>query len=107
MARLPQATRESVPEAQRAIFDALSTVVAPEHLIGIQRYASEDLFRGGGLAAIAGALVLIYTGSRVFVELDDAFDVIWRDTSSGRERTRARRRAASSPWPTIQSWASA
>ena len=70
--------------AQQAIFDALSTLVAPEHLIGIQRYASEDLFRGGGLAAIAGALVLIYTGSRVFVELDDAFDVIWRDTSPRR-----------------------
>ena len=57
--------------AQQAIFDALSTLVAPEHLIGIQRFASEDLFRGGGLAALVGALVLLYTGSRVFVELDD------------------------------------
>ena len=34
--------------AQQAIFDALSTIVAPEHLKGIQRFASEDLFRGGG-----------------------------------------------------------
>ena len=70
--------------AQKAIFDALGTIVSPEHLQGIQRFASEDLFRGGGIAAIAGAVVLIYTGSRVFVELDDAFDVIWRDANPRR-----------------------
>jgi len=64
--------------AQQAIFDAMGTIVAQEHLKGIQRYAQEDLFRGGGIAAIAGVLVLFYTGSRVFVELDDSFDVIWR-----------------------------
>jgi membrane protein len=64
--------------AQQAIFDAMGTIVDPEHLKTIQRFASQDLFRGSGLAAIAGALVLIYTGSRVFVELDDSFDVIWR-----------------------------
>src|SRR6478752_10355901 len=46
--------------AQQAILDALSTVVAPEHLRGIQRFAQEDLFPGGGLAAIVGAAVLIY-----------------------------------------------
>ncbi len=67
--------------AQQTILDALSTVVAPEHLKSIQRFASEDLFRGRGIAAIGGALVLIYTGSRVFVELDDSFDVIWRGDS--------------------------
>jgi membrane protein len=70
--------------AQQAILDALSTIVAPEHLKGIQRFAQEDLFRGGGLAAIIGASVLIYTGSRVFVELDDSFDVIWRDANPRR-----------------------
>jgi membrane protein len=64
--------------AQQAIFDALGTIVAPEHLKGIQRFAQEDLFRGGGLAAIVGLGVLLYTGSRVFVELDDSFEVIWR-----------------------------
>src|SRR5215510_10214528 len=48
--------------AQQAILDALSTVVAPEHLRGIQRFAEEDLFQGGGMAAIIGASVLIYTG---------------------------------------------
>jgi hypothetical protein len=31
--------------------------------------------------------VLLYTGSRVFVELDDSFDVIWR----GNARARASR----------------
>jgi len=64
--------------AQQAIFDALGTIVDPEHLKSIQRYASEDLFRGGGIAAIIGAGVLLYTGSRVFVELDDSINVIWR-----------------------------
>jgi membrane protein len=64
--------------AQQAIFEALETIVAPEHLKGIQRFAQEDLFRGGGIAALIGVAVLIYTGSRVFVELDDSFDVIWR-----------------------------
>jgi membrane protein len=70
--------------AQQAILDALGTIVAPEHLRGIQRFAQEDLFKGGGIAAIIGAGVLIYTGSRVFVELDDSFDVIWRGTSPRR-----------------------
>ncbi|MBS0527197.1 MAG: YihY/virulence factor BrkB family protein [Proteobacteria bacterium] len=64
--------------AEKAILEALGTVVAPEHLKSIQRFAQEDLFKGGGIAAIIGAGVLIYTGSRIFVELDDSFDVIWR-----------------------------
>jgi len=70
--------------AQQVILDALGTIVATEHLRGIQRFAQEDLFRGGGVAAIIGALVLIYTGSRVFVELDDTFDVIWRGNAPRR-----------------------
>jgi membrane protein len=70
--------------AQQAILDALSTIVAPEHLRGIQRFAQEDLFSGGGVAAIIGAGVLVYTGSRVFVELDDTFDVIWRGNAPRR-----------------------
>src|SRR5258708_13724507 len=49
--------------ATQAIFDALGTVVDPEHLKGIQRFASEDLFRGRGIAAIAAVLPLLYTGS--------------------------------------------
>ena len=55
--------------AQEAVFKALETVVAPEQLKGIQRFASQDLFRGGGIAALIGAGVLLYTGTRVFVEL--------------------------------------
>ena len=65
--------------AQEAIFKALETVVAPEQLKGIQRFATQDLFKGGGLAALIGAAVLLYTGTRVFVELDDGIDAIWRD----------------------------
>ena len=68
--------------AQKAIFDALGSIVEAEHLKSIQRFASQDLFRGGGLAAIAGAVVLLYTGSRVFVELDDSIEVIWRGAST-------------------------
>jgi membrane protein len=70
--------------AEKAIFDALSTIVEPQHLKGIQRFAAQDLFRGRGIAAFVGALVLLYTGSRVFVELDDAFDVIWRGRTTRR-----------------------
>ncbi len=65
--------------AQEAIFDALSTVVAPDQLRSIRRFASQDLFRGSGIAAIIGTAVLLYTGTRVFVELDDGIDAIWRD----------------------------
>jgi membrane protein len=68
--------------AQQAIFDALGTVVDAEHLKSIQRFASQDLFKGGGLAAFVGAVVLLYTGSRVFVELDDSIDVIWRSATT-------------------------
>jgi len=65
--------------AQQAIFDALSTVVAADQLKTIRRFASEDLFKGGGIAALIGAGILLYTGTRVFVELDDGIDAIWRD----------------------------
>ncbi|MFI5001965.1 MAG: YihY/virulence factor BrkB family protein, partial [Reyranellales bacterium] len=68
--------------AQQAIFEGLSTVVDPQHLEGIRRFASQDLFRGGGVAAIIGLLVLLYTGTRVFVELDDGIDAIWRDSKT-------------------------
>jgi membrane protein len=64
--------------AQEAIFNALSTVVAQDQLRSIRRFASQDLFRGGGIAALIGAGVLLYTGTRVFVELDDGIDAIWR-----------------------------
>ncbi len=68
--------------AQEAIFDALGTVVAHEQLASIRRFASQDLFRGGGIAAIIGAAVLLYTGTRVFVELDDGIDAIWRSSKT-------------------------
>ncbi len=70
--------------AQQAIFDALGTVVAEDQLpAASSRFASEDLFRGGGLARHhRRRLVLLYTGTRVFVELDDGIDAIWRDQQS-------------------------
>ncbi|MPZ29617.1 MAG: hypothetical protein GEV13_01235 [Rhodospirillales bacterium] len=70
------------PTAQQAIFDALGTVVAPDQLEGIRRFASQELFKGGGMAAIIGAVVLVYTGSRVFVELDDGINAIWSTPAS-------------------------
>jgi membrane protein len=63
--------------AEEAVFEVLGTVLAPDQLQSIRRFASEELFRGGGVAAIIGAVVLIYTGSRVFVELDDGINFIW------------------------------
>jgi membrane protein len=64
--------------AEQAIFDAMGTIVDARHLNTIQRFAQQDLFRGSGIAAIVGAAVLVFSGSRVFVELDDSFEVIWR-----------------------------
>ncbi|WP_421995972.1 YihY/virulence factor BrkB family protein [Reyranella sp.] len=63
--------------AQEAILNGLSTVLGSDQLEGIRRFASQDLFRGAGLAAVIGAVVLLYTGSRVFVELDDGINAIW------------------------------
>jgi membrane protein len=70
--------------AEKTILAALATVVDSEHLQSIERFAHEDLFKGGGVAALIGAGVLIYTGSRIFVELDDSLNVIWRSTTERR-----------------------
>ena len=63
--------------AQEAILNGLASVLGSDQLEGIRRYASQELFRGAGLAALIGAVVLLYTGSRVFVELDDGINAIW------------------------------
>jgi membrane protein len=63
--------------ATQTIFDALSAVLAPDQLHSIRRFASQDLFKGSGLAALVGAIVLVYSGTRVFVELDDSINAIW------------------------------
>src|SRR5215470_8820320 len=63
--------------AQQTMFDALGAVLAPDQLHSIQRFASEDLFKGSGLAALVGAIVLVYSGTRVFVELDEGINAIW------------------------------
>ncbi len=67
--------------AQEAVFEVLGTVLQPDQLQGIKRFASQELFRGGGVAAVIGAVVLIYTGGRVFVELDDGINAIWSTTA--------------------------
>ena len=48
--------------AQETIFGGLSSVLSPDQLKGIRRFASQDLFKGSGLAAIVGAIVLVYSG---------------------------------------------
>jgi membrane protein len=63
--------------AQQAIFDALGAVLAPDQLQSIRRFASQELFRGGGIAAIVGVIVLLYSGTRVIVELDEGINAIW------------------------------
>src|SRR2546428_210102 len=45
--------------AQQAIFDALGTIIDANHLQLVRKFASEDLFRGGGIAAIIGIGVLL------------------------------------------------
>ena len=64
--------------AEKAIFEALEHGRGAGALRSIQRFAHGGPVQGGGVAAIIGAGVLVYTGSRIFVELDDSFDVIWR-----------------------------
>jgi membrane protein len=64
--------------AQQAIFDAFGAIIKPEQLQMIRQFASESLFRGGNIAAVVGTLVLLYTGTRVFVELDEGINAIWR-----------------------------
>ncbi len=68
--------------AEQTILDGLATVVAPDQLQLIQRFASQELFRGGGVAAVISVGILLYTGSRVFVELDEGINVIWRGTNA-------------------------
>lgn len=68
--------------AQQAVLDALATVVEPSQLQLIQRFAAQELFAGGGVAAVISVGVLLYTGSRIFVELDDSINVIWRGTNA-------------------------
>src|SRR5690349_8266079 len=63
--------------AQQAIFDALSTVVAPDQLQSLRRFATQDLFKGGGIAALVGVSVLFFSGTCFFVELDDGINAIW------------------------------
>ena len=67
---------------EQTVFNALSTIISAENLALVRKFASEDLFRGGGLAAIVGIAVLLYTATRVFVELDAGIYAIWQGKES-------------------------
>ncbi len=64
--------------AQETIVASIGEIVGADNLEILRRFAARDLFRGGGWAALLGLVVLLYSGSGVFVELDAALDVIWR-----------------------------
>jgi membrane protein len=63
--------------AEETVFRALSTIISADNLEIVRKFAAEDLFRGGGIAAIIGIAVLLYTATRVFVELDAGIYAIW------------------------------
>jgi membrane protein len=63
--------------AEETILGAMSTIIDPSQLALVKKFASEDLFQGGGVAAVIGTGVLLYTATRVFVELDAGIYAIW------------------------------
>jgi membrane protein len=62
---------------EQTVFNALSTIISADNLEIVRKFAAEDLFRGGGIAAVVGIVVLLYTATRVFVELDAGIYAIW------------------------------
>ncbi|MBM3623195.1 MAG: YihY/virulence factor BrkB family protein [Alphaproteobacteria bacterium] len=70
--------------AQQHILDAIATVVGPENLDILRRFAGTSLFSGRGWVAAVGLALLLYSGSSVFVELDSALDHIWKPAGGWR-----------------------
>lgn len=70
--------------AQQHILDAIATVVGPENLDILRRFADTGLFSGRGWVAAVGLALLLYSGSSVFVELDSALDHIWKPAGGWR-----------------------
>ena len=65
-------------EAEEAIMAQLSEALGVENLEVIRRAVREGLFRGGSTwTTIVSVIVILYSGTAIFVELDSAFDVIW------------------------------
>jgi membrane protein len=64
--------------AEEAILSGLSEALGIENLDVIRWAVTEGLFRGGSTwTTIISIVVILYSGTAIFVELDSAFDVIW------------------------------
>ncbi|MBV9835631.1 MAG: YihY/virulence factor BrkB family protein [Alphaproteobacteria bacterium] len=70
--------------AQQHILDTIATVVGADNLDILRRFADTSLFRGRGWVAAVGLVLLLYSGSSVFVELDSALDHIWKPAGGWR-----------------------
>ncbi|HKU99318.1 MAG TPA: YihY/virulence factor BrkB family protein [Vineibacter sp.] len=71
--------------AEEAIMSGLSEAIGVENLEVIRRAVQEGLFRGGTTwTTIISVAVILYSGTAIFVELDSAFDVIWRPATGWR-----------------------
>ncbi len=71
--------------AEDAIMSGLSEAIGVENLEVIRRAVQEGLFRGGSTwTTIISVAVILYSGTAIFVELDSAFDVIWRPSGGWR-----------------------
>lgn len=71
--------------AEEAIMAGLSEAIGVENLEVIRRAVQEGLFRGGTTwTTIISVAVILYSGTAIFVELDSAFDVIWRPSTGWR-----------------------
>ncbi|MCW5747905.1 MAG: YihY/virulence factor BrkB family protein [Alphaproteobacteria bacterium] len=65
--------------AEEAIMSRLSVALGVENLDVIRRAVQEGLFRGGSTwTTLISIVAILYSGTAIFVELDSAFDVIWR-----------------------------
>jgi membrane protein len=71
--------------AEEAIMAQLSEALGVENLDVIRRAVQQGLFRGGTTwTTIISVAVILYSGTAIFVELDSAFDVIWRQARDWR-----------------------
>lgn len=63
--------------AKGQLFDYINQTVGSRGAEAIQGMIANDLPNGGGLATIISLLILIYSGSNVFAELQDSLNTIW------------------------------
>jgi membrane protein len=71
--------------AEEAVMSGLSEAVGVENLEVIRRAVQEGLFKGGSTwTTIISIIVILYSGTAIFVELDSAFNVIWHPVDGSR-----------------------